>query len=141
MNTECLIKLIRWLYTKNLQKNWQLFDSSTFNLITGYYYRLKSIKLFVAFFQGVFKITLICLTFVFSQTRNANLAGQRELAMSSSKVAFILNNVALGLGLTMLTVLSIGLYITYRHHWYCDTKSLILWKKWQIFSRPSEGII
>ncbi|RXN07930.1 synapse differentiation-inducing gene protein 1-like [Labeo rohita] len=73
-------------------------------------------------FYSIFTMLCCCLPLgiaavVFScNTRNANLAGQRELAMSSSKVAFILNNVALGLGLTMLTVLSIGLYITYRHH-------------------------
>ncbi|XP_059393316.1 proline rich transmembrane protein 1B-like [Carassius carassius] len=37
-------------------------------------------------------------------TRDANLAGHREIAMSSSRAAFILNNVALGIGLTITAV-------------------------------------
>ncbi|XP_052425481.1 proline rich transmembrane protein 1B-like [Carassius gibelio] len=37
-------------------------------------------------------------------TRDANLAGQREIAMSHSRAAFILNNVALGIGLTITAV-------------------------------------
>ncbi|KAL1265359.1 hypothetical protein QQF64_003386 [Cirrhinus molitorella] len=42
---------------------------------------------------------------VFScHTRDANLSGQQELARSSSRVAFILNNVALGLGLAIITL-------------------------------------
>ncbi|XP_058646975.1 proline rich transmembrane protein 1B-like [Onychostoma macrolepis] len=37
-------------------------------------------------------------------TRDANLAGQRELAMSNSRAALILNNVALGIGLTIIVM-------------------------------------
>ncbi|KTF85946.1 hypothetical protein cypCar_00043600 [Cyprinus carpio] len=37
-------------------------------------------------------------------TRDANLSGERELAMSNSRKAFILNNMALGIGLTITAV-------------------------------------
>ncbi|KAK2874654.1 hypothetical protein Q8A67_021807 [Cirrhinus molitorella] len=46
----------------------------------------------------------IAATIYSCSTRDANMAGQREMAMSSSRVAFILNNVALGIGLTFFTL-------------------------------------
>ncbi|XP_052425480.1 proline rich transmembrane protein 1B [Carassius gibelio] len=49
-------------------------------------------------------------------TRDANLAGQREIAMSHSRVAFILNNVALGIGLTITAVIIILIFtVAIRH--------------------------
>ncbi|RXN07934.1 synapse differentiation-inducing gene protein 1-like [Labeo rohita] len=63
-------------------------------------------------YLGYSIFTMLCCCFplgiaatVYScSTRDANMAGQRELAMSRSRVAFILNNVALGIGLLATTV-------------------------------------
>lgn len=41
---------------------------------------------------------------VSSQTRDANVSGQREMAERSSRTALILNNTALGFGLTAYAV-------------------------------------
>ncbi len=50
---------------------------------------------------------------MFSQTQDANVAGHRELAMSSSRSALILNNVALALGLALITAGTILLLYMY----------------------------
>ncbi|KAK2874657.1 hypothetical protein Q8A67_021810 [Cirrhinus molitorella] len=69
-------------------------------------------------FYSIFTMLVCCLPLgitavVFScNTRNANLTGQRELALSSSKVAFILNNVALGVGLAIVIFISIIAVLT-----------------------------
>lgn len=44
---------------------------------------------------------------LFSQTRNANMSGQQQLAERNSKMAFTLNNTALGVGIVILM-----LYVT-----------------------------
>ncbi|XP_043107706.1 synapse differentiation-inducing gene protein 1-like [Puntigrus tetrazona] len=46
-------------------------------------------------------------------TEDANVAGHRELALSSSRSALILNNIALGLGLVLITTGTILLLYVY----------------------------
>ncbi len=44
---------------------------------------------------------------IYFQTRNANMSGQQHLAESNSKMAFTLNNTALGIGIVIFV-----LYVT-----------------------------
>lgn len=100
-----------------------------------------------------FQTHLNMLGFVFSQTRDANLSGQRELAISSSRAALILNNVALSVGILIITVATVIILYAYGiFYWtdvvfffkctfsYCNS-SMTLWKKWQVLSRPSKEIM
>ncbi len=49
----------------------------------------------------------LCVSQLFSQTRNANYSGQRELAEKNSKTARTLNHIGLGIGLVVIVVIII----------------------------------
>ncbi|XP_026106676.1 synapse differentiation-inducing gene protein 1-like [Carassius auratus] len=62
---------------------------------------------------SIFTMLCCCLplgivAIIFScNARDANFSGQRDLAMSHSRVAFILNNVSVGIGLAIMTMILI----------------------------------
>ncbi|KTF85944.1 hypothetical protein cypCar_00043601 [Cyprinus carpio] len=68
---------------------------------------------------SIFTLLCCCLplgiaaTICSCNTRDANLSGQRELAMSSSRAALILNNVALCFGILIITAATIVILYVY----------------------------